>query len=37
MELSEGLPMELLYADDLVLMADTEQLLVEKIKKYKKV
>ena len=26
-----GLPMELLYADDLVLMAETEELLVKKI------
>jgi len=26
--LSEGLPMELLYADDLVLMAETKELLV---------
>ena len=31
----KGLPMELLYADDLVLMAETEELLVEKIKKWK--
>jgi hypothetical protein len=31
----EGLPMELLYADDLVLMAETEELLVVKIKKWK--
>ena len=29
----EGLPMELLYADDLVLMAETEEQLVEKINK----
>jgi len=36
MELSEGLPVELLYADDLVLMAETEELLVEKIQKWKK-
>ena len=28
----EGLPMELLYADDLVLVADSEELLMEKIK-----
>jgi len=27
--------MELLYADDLVLMAETEKLLVEKIQKWK--
>ena len=32
-EFREGLPMELLYADDLVLMAETEELLVEKIQK----
>lgn len=31
----QGLPMELLYADDLVLMADTEELLIEMIKKWK--
>jgi hypothetical protein len=31
----EGLPMELLYADDLVLVADSEELLIEKIKKWK--
>ena len=30
-----GLPMELLYADDLVLMADSEEQLVEKIRKWK--
>ena len=30
----EGLPMELLYADDLVLMAD--ELLMEKLRKWKK-
>ena len=30
-----GLPMELFYADDLVLMADTEELLLEAIKKWK--
>ena len=30
-----GLPMELLYADDLVLLADSEDLLVEKIKMWK--
>jgi len=28
-EFREGLPMELLYADGLVLMAETEELLVE--------
>ena len=27
--------MELLYSDDLVLMADSEELLIEKIKKWK--
>jgi len=31
----EGLPMELLYVDDLVLMAEIEELLVEKIQKSK--
>ena len=30
-----GLPWELLYADDLVLMAETEDLLKEKITKWK--
>lgn len=30
-----GLPMELFYADDLILMADTENLLIECIKKWK--
>ena len=30
-----GLPLELLYADDLVLMAETEEDLVEKLKKWK--
>ena len=30
-----GLPMELLYADDLVLMAETEELLVKKIVAWK--
>ena len=30
-----GLPMELLYADDLVLMTDSEEQLVEKIRKWK--
>jgi len=34
-EIREGLPMELLYADELVLMAETEELLVEKIHKWK--
>ena len=32
----EGLPMELLYADDLVLVAETEELLMEKLRKWKK-
>jgi len=36
-EFRESLPMELLYAVDLVLMAETEELLVEKIQKWKKV
>jgi len=36
-EVMDGLPMELLYADDLVLMAEVEKLLVEKIQKCKKV
>jgi len=31
----KGVLMELLYADDLVLMADTEELLVEKIQRWK--
>ena len=30
-----GLPMELLYADDLVILADSEELLIEKLKKWK--
>ena len=34
-ELREGLPWELLYADDLVLMADSEEALKEKILKWK--
>ena len=34
-EFREGLPWELLYADDLVLLAETEGLLVEKIQKWK--
>ena len=34
-EFREGLPLELLYADDLVLAAETEGLLVEKIMKWK--
>ena len=32
----EGLPMELLYADDLVLVAETEELLMEKLRKWKR-
>jgi len=32
-EFREGLPMELLYVDNLVLMAETEEMLVEKIRK----
>ena len=32
----EGLPIELLYADDLVLVAETEELLMEKLRKWKK-
>ena len=35
-EFREGLPMELLYADDLVLMAESEELLLEKLRKWKK-
>ena len=31
-----GLPMELLYADDLVLVAETEELLMEKLRKWKR-
>ena len=34
-EFREGLPMELLYADDLVLVAETEELLMEKLRKSK--
>ena len=34
-EFREGLPMELLYADDLVLMADSEDMLMEKLRKWK--
>ena len=33
-EFREGLPMELFYADDLVLMADSEELLMEKLRKW---
>ena len=35
-EFREGLPMELLYVDDLVLVAETEELLMEKLRKWKK-
>ena len=35
-EFREGLPMELLYADDLVFVAESEELLIEKLKKWKK-
>ena len=35
-EFSEGLPIELLYADDRVLVAETEELLMEKLRKWKK-
>jgi hypothetical protein len=31
----EGLPMKLLYADELILMAETEEQLVEKINNWK--
>ena len=34
-ELREGLPMELLHADDHVLMAESEELLMEKLRKWK--
>ena len=34
-EFREGLPMELLYADDLVLMAELKELLMEKLRKWK--
>jgi hypothetical protein len=33
-EFREGLPMELLYADDLVLMVESEELLMEKLRKW---
>jgi len=32
-QFKEGPPMELLYTDDLVFMAETEELLVEKMEK----
>ena len=34
-EFREGLPKELLYSDDLGLMADSEELLMEKLRKWK--
>ena len=34
-EFREGLPIELLYADDLFLMAESEELLMEKLRKWK--
>ena len=34
-EFREGLPMKLLYADDLVLIAETKELLLEKVRKWK--
>ena len=34
-EFREGLPMELLYADDLVLIAETKELLLEKVRKWR--
>ena len=35
-EFREGSPMEFLYADDLILMAESEELLLEKLRKWKK-
>ena len=35
-EFKEGLPMELLYTDDLILMAETEELLLGKLRKWMK-
>ena len=35
-EFRKGLPMELLYADDLVLIAETKELLLEKMRNWKK-
>ena len=35
LEFREGLPMELLYADDLILMAESREKLVERIKVWK--
>ena len=34
-EFREGLPMELLYADDLVHIAETKELLLEKLREWK--
>ena len=34
-EFIQGLPMELLYADDLVLIAETKELLLEKVRNWK--
>ena len=34
-EFREGMPMELLYADDLVLMSESEELLMDKLRKWK--
>ena len=34
-EFREGLPMKLLYADDLVLIAETEELLLQKVRNWK--
>ena len=35
-EFRAGLPMEMLYVDDLVLMAESKELLMEKLRKWKK-
>jgi len=35
-ELWEGIPMEQRYADDLVMMTETEELLVEKIQRWRR-
>ena len=35
-EFREGMPMELLYADDLILMVELKELLMEKLRKWKK-
>ena len=35
-EFREGLPIELLYADDLVLVAETEALLMQQLRKWKR-